>query len=180
MNYGNLNEMINVAKELNADTLNFHHLIFTEENILKRHNELFKKYFGQESYDWGGFVLPSIKNIEVDKLIKIINNIKKGSYQFLVNFYPNFTDEEVKKYYKNPDFVSKTYPKRCLSPWVVAYVYPNGDVLPCHSLSYVVGNIKDKPFKDIWNGSKFCEFRQILREEKCFPICPKCTEKYRY
>lgn len=180
LNYNYMKEMIEVAKGFYCNTLNFHHLIFTEENVLKQHNELFKKLFNQESYDWKGFVLPDVKNTDVNKLINDIKDIQNKNYPFLVNFYPNFTFEEIKEYYTNPDFVSKTYPVRCLSPWVVSYIYPDGSVLPCHSLSCVVGNIKDEPFLKIWNEEKFKKFRKVLKKEKYFPVCPKCTEMYRY
>jgi len=180
LNYNYMKEMIDVARGFHCDTLNFHHLIFTEENVLKQHNELFKKFFNQESYDWQGFILPDIKNINVDKLIEDIRDIQNERYTFLVDFYPNFTFEEIKEYYTNPNFISKSYPDRCLSPWIVSYIYPDGSVLPCHSLSYSVGNIKEKSFLEIWNGERFKNFRRILKKEKYFPICPKCTEKYRY
>ena len=180
MNYEHLEDMIKVASDIKADTLNYHHLIFTDENVLKKHNKIFKANFGVESTDWEGFVLPDIKNIDVKLLMGNMNNIRKGKYPFLVNFYPNFSKEELVGYYTNPEFVSTSYPKRCLSPWVVAYVYPDGSVLPCHSLGYYAENIKEKPFLEIWNGESLRKFRSCLKKQKYFPVCPKCTEKYRY
>ncbi|MFH1824884.1 MAG: radical SAM protein [Candidatus Firestonebacteria bacterium] len=179
-NYGHLEEMIDVTKQINANTLNFHHLIFTEESTLKRHNKLFKECFNKESDDWAGYILPGVSKIKTDILCENIKKIQREKLPFLMNFYPNFTDSEIIEYYTKEDFVSKSYPKRCLSPWVVAYIYPDGSVLPCHSLSYTVGNIKEESFLNIWNGEKFKYFRKKLKKEKYFPICPKCTEMYRY
>ena len=179
-NYENLEEMTGVAEQMKAHTLNFHHLIFTDNNVLARHNEVFKKYFGVESDDWKGFVHESMKNIDTEKLNKKIIEIKGKKYPFMVNFYPNFTATETARYYKESDFVSDSYSGRCLSPWMTAYIYPDGSVLPCHSLGYKAGNIHEKPFIEIWNGDKFKGFRCRLKKDKKFPVCPRCTEMYRY
>ena len=180
LNYKSIREMPAVAKELHAGTLNLHHLIFTDCDTVERHNKYFKGKFGTESPDWSGFIRPSVKEIDTHTLVKDLGVIKAGRYPFLLTVYPDFNKEETLKYYTEKDFVSKEYPGRCLSPWVVPYIYPNGDVLPCHSLGFSAGNIKDTPFKEIWNGEKMREFRLELKAKKHFDVCSKCTEMYRY
>ncbi|MEK6646100.1 MAG: radical SAM protein [Candidatus Firestonebacteria bacterium] len=175
-----LDEMIDVAEKFKAHTLNFHHLIFTDENTVKKHNEMFQKCFGASSLDWSGFAFKSLTEINAKELLEKINLINSRKKKVVVNFYPNFTGDEIKEYYANPDFISKGYSKKCMSPWVTAYIYPNGEVWPCLTLGYSVGNIQQNKFTDIWNSKDFIAFRRTLKKECMFPICPKCTEFYRY
>lgn len=180
LNYRTLNKLPEVAVELNADTLNLHHLIFAEDDVLAEHNKFFLDTFGAESKDWAGFVRPAVKSIDTEKLADDLGNIKAKKQPFLLTVYPDFSRKELTRYYTEKDFVSEEYPRRCISPWVVAYIYPNGDVLPCHSLGLVAGNIHQEPFLAAWNGGRMRDFRRKLKAAKHFKVCPKCTEMYRY
>ena len=180
LNYKSIREMPAVAKELHAGTLNLHHLIFTDCDTVERHNKYFKGKFGVESKDWSGFIRPAVSDINIDRLASDLQILKTSNHPFLLTVYPDFSKEETLKYYKDKEFLSAEYPKRCLSPWVVSYIYPDGGVLPCHSLGFVSGNIKTESFKDIWNGKEMRKFRVELKKQKHFGVCPKCTEMYRY
>ena len=180
LNYKGLKEMPAVAKELRAGSLNLHHLIFIEAATLETHNKYFLEKFGAASTDWSGFVRTAYKGLDPEKLANDIYALKAGKYPFLFTVYPDFSKAEIIEYYTAEDFVSKAYPGRCLSPWINAYIYPNGDVQPCQGLGFIAGNINEEPFQKIWNGEKFRAFRQELKKQKYFKVCPKCTEMYRY
>jgi len=179
-NYKNIKEMPAVAEELNADTLNLHHLIFTHSDTLESHNKYFAEKFGVVSTEWEGFITHSAEEINVATMAEDILKLKAGSYSFLLTVYPDFSSKEILKYYADRNFVSKEYQERCLSPWLAAYVYPDGDVMPCNGLGYSAGNLNSDSFKNIWNGEKMRAFRQELKKQKHFQVCPKCTELYRY
>ena len=112
--------------------------------------------------------------------MKIIGRIKKTKNTVSVSFYPNFTNEETRAYYSDFHFVPNSYKRRCLSPWMVAYIFPDGSVRPCLSLNYITGNIKVDRFKDIWNNEMYCFFRKKVKLERGFPVCTRCTEYYRF
>ena len=69
---------------------------------------------------------------------------------------------------------------RCLSPWIVAYVFPDGEVRPCLNFSYSFGNIRRERFSRIWNNAQAKLFRDTLKKNRIFPVCARCTELYRY
>ncbi len=56
----------------------------------------------------------------------------------------------------------------------------DGDIVPCcfdKDAKYVMGNIHQQSFKDIWNGQKYHEFRaQLFQNRKEIDICRNCTE----
>jgi radical SAM protein with 4Fe4S-binding SPASM domain len=53
----------------------------------------------------------------------------------------------------------------------------NGNVYPCAGWQgYVVGNVNEKPLRDIWNNSRDIQYLRSLRNRD-FPKCIQCPEK---
>jgi len=177
-NYKHLEKLIEVVNALKVNSLTFHNLIFLSNEIYEKQERSFQNDFGCGSFEWKGFIFSP--DIDVEILIKKINEIKKMRKSFPVDFYPAFNENEIRQYYNNYYFRSKSYSDYCLSPWIVAYIFPDGSVKPCLNLDYVFGNVKEENFISIWNNEKAIKFRQRLKEIKHYPACPRCTEFYRY
>ena len=62
--------------------------------------------------------------------------------------------------------------------WLQTAIFPNGDVSPCFNV--VVGNIREQPFMDIWNGEKFRAHRMRLAQNGPYSICARCCAYHRY
>jgi radical SAM protein with 4Fe4S-binding SPASM domain len=176
-NYRDLEQLLDVANEANADSLTFHNLIFLDRDTLNRQKEL-DSMLGCSSSDWEGFV--SEPGIDAGLLCEKIKKILSVKYDFRVDFYPNFSPKALMEYYGNPAHALSGNAGRCLSPWVVAYIFPDGEVRPCLNCSYSYGNVKKTGFTEIWNSEEALRFRRTLKEKKIFPVCVRCTELYRY
>jgi radical SAM protein with 4Fe4S-binding SPASM domain len=176
-NYKDLEQMAAVAKEARADSLTFHNLIFISQPIFDKQKE-FDKMLNCSSLDWEGFV--SQPGIDPKLLEEKKRQILSKKYAFIVDFYPNFSCSELAEYYDNPCYSPPVQNRRCLSPWLVAYIFPDGEVRPCLNLSYSFGNVKEESFLKIWNNAKARHFRTLLKNNKIFPACVRCTELYRY
>jgi radical SAM protein with 4Fe4S-binding SPASM domain len=179
-NYRYMEKIIEVAVSLNAKTLTFHHLIFLGEDTYERHSQVFWALFNTTSFDWAGFVEKQLPDIDAGYLINEIERIESADYGIPISFYPNLTEQEIRNYYSSFEFVPTSYPNRCLSPWMVAYVFPDGSVRPCLSLNYAVGSIKQESFRNIWNNERYTRFRNIVKQKRAFPVCTRCTEYYRF
>lgn len=178
-NFEHLSELLDVANEIRADTLTFHNLIFLDHAVLNRQKE-FDAALGCSSADWEGFVFdPGVNPYVVHKTMKEIGSASRRR-GMSVDFYPNFSGDELARYYKDTLFVPRQYTARCCSPWLAAYIFPNGDVRPCLNLDYSFGNITGGRFREIWNSPEALRFRRFLKKKKCFPVCARCTELYRY
>ena len=173
-NYMHLEEMLAVAEGIKADSLTYHNLIFLEKDLLEKQKS-FDQALGCNSLNWEGFVFePGIDaRILYDKISLIISR----KYPFNVDVYPKLSYKELIDYYGSSPRGTK---KRCISPWVVAYIFPDGEVRPCLNFSYSYGNIKTEKFTDIWNNEKAAKYRGFLKKIKVFPVCLRCTELYRY
>ncbi|MFA5100113.1 MAG: radical SAM protein [Candidatus Omnitrophota bacterium] len=174
-NYRDLDQLLDVARGMKANSLTFHNLIFLSKDILSRQSPI-DASLGCSSKDWQGFVFDP--GIDPDELYEKIRQIKSRTFDFSVDFYPNFGREELRRYYRDLDFRPKGC--NCSSPWIVAYVFPDGEVRPCLNFSYSFGNVKEARFSSLWNNAKAVRYRRQLKKCKVFPVCVRCTELYRY
>jgi radical SAM protein with 4Fe4S-binding SPASM domain len=67
---------------------------------------------------------------------------------------------------------------KCPWPWTSAYICANGDVVPCcviaDSETVKLGNVFEKPFKEIWNSEPYQQFRQRIRNHDLPSYCRNC------
>ncbi len=179
-NAARLSELVPIARGLGAATLTFHHPIFIGREDMEKHREVVGSLYGVSRSDFDGFVREHPPRIDVDLLLGEKQQAEAASDGVKVSFYPNYTDEEVRDYYRDVGFRTRTYSGRCRSPWMSVYIFPNGDVRPCLSLGVSYGNIEDAPFEEILDGEEARRFRQDLKRRGMFPACARCTELCRF
>ena len=85
--------------------------------------------------------------------------------------WPRMPFADVAAYYENR-FDSSGF--QCYAPWTKMLISQHGAVHPCNFME--LGNVREQPIFDIWNGEKFRAFRRKLRSENVFPICPGCCD----
>ena len=179
-NYTMLHDIVEQAARFGAETITFHHLIFIDQGAFEKTERILQSAFNCGSPDWAGFIRDELPGIDPDFIIRQKQMIEQGKNSVPAFFYPNLTDEEIRDYYTAFSFLPNSYKKRCLSPWMVAYVLPDGSVKPCLSLGYEMGNLQDASFREIWNGERAVMFRRLLKENGYFPVCTRCTEFSRF
>lgn len=113
------------------------------------------------------------------ELLHGLEEAKKGGVQTnLPEIISDFEACWAKYDYKGGDPISG---KKCLMPWLSAYVTVNGDLWPCCSFAtvdYKCGNVFENDFFEIWNGQAMADFRRSLKNgEKPFDVCRNCLPK---
>ena len=179
-NQAMLQEIVRQAARFKANTITFHHLIFVDKGAFDETEQVTQAALAFGSPDWAGFIRDELPRIDPERIIEQKRMIEGEKGAVSAFFYPNFSDEEIRAYYGSFSFLPSSYKRRCMSPWMVAYVLPDGGVKPCLSLGYSMGNLHDASFQDIWNGERAVQFRRLLRERRYFPVCPRCTEFSRF
>ena len=119
------------------------------------------------------------KNIGVDKLeLKTaqVYDFEKGSDLIPVeNKYSRYQLNGNDNYNIKSDHLNK-----CWKMWHSCVMTWDGDIVPCcfdKDAKYVMGNIHEQSFREIWNGEKYQEFRtRIFSNRKEIDICRNCTE----
>ena len=176
-NYRRLEELLKVCEDVGADSITFHNLIFLSEDLIENQKS-FDEILNSSSADWEGFIFAP--DIDPEELYKKIRSISSTKHRFQIDFYPNFSLEELMEYYSNCSYLPSEYPARCISPWMVAYIFPDGEIRSCLNFTYSYGNLKKDRFSELWNDEKAARFRKTLKANRLFPVCVRCTELYRY
>lgn len=67
----------------------------------------------------------------------------------------------------------------CLAPWVRAQVSPAGRLVICEDVPDLeVGDLRQEPLRQIWNGPLLRSFRRVLLDRGVLPACTRCCGLY--
>jgi MoaA/NifB/PqqE/SkfB family radical SAM enzyme len=169
-NHAYLVDLAEGVKELPLSSLVYQHLTFITKERYEEHNRIFSKHLQKASEVCKGFVL-NHENLDPQVLVSQLHRLSHSEYRFPVLFRPGFSPREVVEYYTNPSYERGSH-QVCVAPWREAYVMPDGSLTPC--LDYVVGNVRETPFRKLWNNTAFCRFRAAVKKHGRFPFCHKC------
>lgn len=178
-NYQRLPELIEAARRFKAHSLTFHHLIHLNDSVYAAQQACMSATLpGTSSHGWEGFLFEH--GMDVERLITAVRDVDSAPRAIPVTVYPNLTADDIRVYYADTARVPEGYRPRCLSPWLVSYVFPDGTVRPCLNLDYSFGSIRSATFSDAWNSPAAVRYRRALKQHSLFPACARCTELYRY
>ena len=75
--------------------------------------------------------------------------------------------------------VKNSLPDRCARLWFNPVITWDGKVIPCcfdKDAQYVMGDLNQESFREIWNGPKYRMFRKIIVSDRnAVEICRNCT-----
>lgn len=169
------------SENIPVDLYRFQHLMFINTNTFNRQKTIFRKQFGIRSLDiWKGFTYqPSnidfpIFNREIKELQKLDDIHQQTRGMSRISFSPQLSLGELRNFYNNNSEASG-YAAFCTAPWHQLNLLPNGDVYICPD--YVVGNIRDASFEEIWNGKQAKSLREYTLKN-LFPSCKGCFFHY--
>lgn len=77
------------------------------------------------------------------------------------------------KYEAFYSFENPSEHSRCLSPYLIATLLPDGQLTSCQE--YLLGDVTKNSFMSLWNGEKMKKFRRY-RNKNVFPACFRCLE----
>jgi radical SAM protein with 4Fe4S-binding SPASM domain len=142
---------------------------------LRKHQLAVEKSLGVKASNAISHLIPPSQIPDVYILIHEIPTLKNLPK---VKFYPDLTSAELLTYYSEKISIKN---RKCIAPFLGAVVKPNGDVVFCPDEwinDYVLGNVRNTNFIDIWNGAKACKFREVLFTHGSFPGCKRCCWMY--
>lgn len=171
LNQNKLDEIVDIAKELKINMINFLYLFYTSQDQLSATSKLLNtgslKPENQNISD-------EIKQIDLKALKESLRRAedKAKKYNVNLNFRPKLKGDEIEKRFCDPDF---SYCSKCFYPWFETRLDPFGNVYPC-SIDIPMGNIRNELLESIWNNSTYKNFRNTLRKRGLLPACAKCCK----
>jgi len=171
-NYKTITNTLKVAEDLGADFAGIYFSWFTTNKIGQVHTKFMEKHFGVTPHAWTGYVSDA-SDMDTEGLIEEIRRVRQNNIKIPYLLVPDLTENQIRKYFREP---ANTFGySRCVSPWYVVEIGPNGDVATCRDYpDYICGNIKEESLPKIFNGPRYKRFRQVLKEHKLLPICGRC------
>ena len=90
----------------------------------------------------------------------------------------NFNKKAFRRFKMNylPEIVIKRHRRFCYFVAIYAKIEPDGSVFPCcrSPQELKMGNVKEKPFEEIWNGKKYRQLRKSFFTGKLMKSCRDC------
>jgi radical SAM protein with 4Fe4S-binding SPASM domain len=119
------------------------------------------------------------KKLGVDQVV--LKTAQIYNYQQGSDLIP--TQEKYARYKQNADgsySIKNKMMDHCWKMWHSCVVTWDGKVVPCcfdKDAHFVLGDLKQNSFSDIWNGEKYKNFRQsLLTSRNEIEMCRNCTE----
>jgi MoaA/NifB/PqqE/SkfB family radical SAM enzyme len=92
-------------------------------------------------------------------------------------FTPDLSEEKIRRYYNLEDFENAgNLQGKCLTPYLEAMILPDGSLFNC--MVNLVGNLKEKSLKELWNNEAAKKWRIYLDKNGYPPICKNCRFRY--
>ena len=176
---GHLEEIINALKDATndgVDSYRIHHLWYITNGELSAHQSAIKQLLGCMAAGAKSHLIPGSQVLDATSLADEISSLTNRSK---VTSFPDLAYKDILKYYSEDGCIKE----RCIAPFFVAVVKPNGDVKFCPDEwidDFVLGNVRNDSFDNIWNNDKARKFRAVLFKQKHFAGCKRCSWMYAF
>ena len=173
-NAHNLDQVFEVAEDIQADGLVAYYAWFQTEASCQRHEKVMQQALDITPKSQWGWVW-SYDKIDTEALVASVKRIRSRQWSFPYLFAPELDYADVPRYYQEHDNLFGF--SKCVAPWTTIEILPNGDVSTCRDYpDYVVGNIREEGIMTIWNNERYRRFRALLKEKTLLPICSRCCQ----
>ena len=169
MNQDDLVNLHDLLQGLEIDLLSFGYVHFSSEQLQRSTDEL----LGDGGRHLKTALLdPEVLAVNRSTLASQVRLLRERASRnrLPVRFVPDLTADEMSSYFSGHPY---TYATRCFFPWFSTRVNPWGDVYPCW-LDVRMGNVREAPLAELWNGAAYRRFRNQVRRWGLLPKCSTC------
>jgi MoaA/NifB/PqqE/SkfB family radical SAM enzyme len=175
-NYLDLANLTEASKEYNIDIHIFNLGTYTNDSIVATQRTFMREKLDTDIDCLEGYNTGYNLGIDGEKLHAILRDIQNKDFGHPILTVPTLNPEKTHTYYAELETPVRNH---CIVPWCQANVNYNGDVHFCADYpDYIIGNITQQSFKEIYNGERANRFRKALHdcEGGMFPGCLRCYQ----
>lgn len=176
LNYKDLYRLAEASQDFGLSWHIFNLGTYTNQDIIQRQKTFMRDKLGSEAVCIESFDTGFNEGIDGKELHAILERIHSMPTDHPMITVPALNPEKINLYYSDFDTLVR---RKCTVPWSQANVDYNGNVHFCADYpDYVLGNIKEKPFFEIFNDEPARRFRRALAEapDGIFPGCARCYQ----
>jgi MoaA/NifB/PqqE/SkfB family radical SAM enzyme len=175
-NYRDLANLTEASREFKPDLHIFNLGTYTNDTIVAAQRTFMKEKFGIDIECLEGYNTDYNTGIDVHKLHEILKDIHQKNYGHPIITVPALNPEKTETYYSRLETPVRSH---CIVPWCQTNIDYNGDVHFCADYpDFILGNIKEQSFREIYNGDRANLFRKTINacEGGMFPGCRRCYQ----
>jgi MoaA/NifB/PqqE/SkfB family radical SAM enzyme len=176
MNYLDLAHLAEASREYKLGVHIFNMGTYTNDNIVASQRRIMREKLDTDIDCLEGYNTGYNHNIDGKKLYEILRDIHRKDYGHPMITVPVLNPEKTNTYYADLETPVRSH---CIVPWCQTNINYNGDVHFCADYpDYILGNIAEQSFKDIYNGERANRFRKTIHscENGMFPGCLRCYQ----
>lgn len=176
MNYEYLDQLALAAKDFGLAWHIVNLGTYSNDNIVARQTAFMKEHLDTDIKCLEAYNTGYNEGIDGEKFKDILKKVHAIDNGYPIITVPAINPDKIGDYYGNLEEVVR---KECPVPWSQANIDYNGDVHFCADYpDYVLGNIKDAKFFDIYNNERAQKFRNELKAcpDGIFPGCVRCYQ----
>lgn len=168
-----LNSVAELARDLEVE-LQFQYLMWLSREQITAHKTFLSDRLGFNDKIIGN-LYNNLHGLDLSLLDTQLQKVRKFCNQEGVPFFLlQFSDQEmIRGWYSDLSFIPR---RKCLEPFLVSRISAEGNVKFCPLIDYTFGNVKDAPFKSLWNNQRALRIRSLLKKERLFPGCIRCCK----
>lgn len=177
-NIDELSNFVEYMQQFNIEQFVFQHLQFATPKLQEKTNSEWENLLGCK-FDGDNFTTKKQYQLTEEYIQKIKENLEKVSNicKKEAFVFPCLNNNEIKNYYLDKDLNSIRPYLTCTTPWLNAFISPDGNVSNC--IGNQIGNLKENNFWSLWNNEKANRIRTALCHSGSFDFCKKCCNFYK-
>lgn len=158
---------------------------FVTPEMGEAYAQLLRSEFGIRTEDWWRSLTRSpadFADLDTGELARQVQTVcahleERGKNALLLP--PTFSPENLRAYLAADWTAMTDRYETCIVPWNAVDITATGDLAPCHVFyDFVVGNLYENSFTDLWNSETYRKFRAHMKREGLLSICPGCCILY--
>lgn len=168
-----LEDTFEIGRELSPDLMVVYLSWFTSEAVGKAHSGVLERNLGVTPFTWRSYEA-AFSGEDGRNFQDAVTRVRRRKWPFRHMVIPALRNEDIARYYTDTGELFGY--SKCVAPFLMVDVMPNGDVTTCRDFIDVkVGNITEKPLLEIWNDAPFVRFRKLLLDRGgLLPQCSRC------